>query len=59
MKPQPIIEVTLDEYMGMFRAVESLYALEGAGVDNWAGYEEVDWGSVDEACQKEEDSRNV
>ena len=59
MDPQETIQITLDRYMDMFRDVQNLQALEGAGVDNWDGYSEVDWDAIDEACKKEEESHNA
>ena len=59
MRPEVTIEITLDEYMDMFRNVQNLQALESAGVDNWEGYSEADWDAIDEACKKEEESHNA
>lgn len=40
------ITITKADYLRMLEAELTLEALEAMGVDNWGGYDEVDWGSV-------------
>ncbi len=42
------VPVPVDEYLRLLRSDFSLDALRAAGVDNWAGYSEADWGAVDD-----------
>ena len=36
-------------YVELLAAQEMLSQLEAIGVDNWEGYEELDWGAIDAA----------
>lgn len=38
---QKSVTIPLNEYLQLIDDREKLYALEGAGVDNWEGYDEA------------------
>ena len=40
------MEITQEEYDSLRRDSRLLMALEAAGVDNWSGYEYVNWNFV-------------
>lgn len=42
-----------NEYADLLTARERLYALEGAGVDNWDGYSEADFEAADARVREE------
>lgn len=46
---EPDVTLTKAEYLRLLRASYELEALEEAGVDNWIGHDEVNWGAVDDA----------
>lgn len=41
------ITLSIEEYKRLLRDRAELYSLDAAGVDNWAGRDEVDWDSID------------
>ncbi len=40
------VTISRKEYEGLLKSNRTLNALEGAGVDNWEGYELIDWEDV-------------
>lgn len=56
MDPEITIQITKDEYMSLYRDSMVLMELEAAGVDNWVGYDEVNWDRVEEMVKKEEEA---
>ena len=47
------IEISVEEYLSLYHDMLKLEALEGAGVDNWSGYDEVDWAGVRDELEAE------
>ena len=43
------VTLTTTEYLRLLRGTLTLEALEAAGVDNWDGYGEAEFGHVDDA----------
>jgi|GEM_PF-5783487 len=41
------VVIMKDVYRNLVRADVILSALEAEGVDNWPGYEEIDWDEID------------
>jgi hypothetical protein len=48
-----VISIKLSELKGLVEDSVKLRYLEGYGVDNWAGYGEVDWDSISEEVEEE------
>ncbi len=40
------VTISRKEYEGLLKSNRTLNALEGAGVDNWEWYGEIDWEAV-------------
>lgn len=56
MQPEPeqhTVTIPLSVYMGLFRAACLLDELNGAGVDNWGGYGEIDRDRITERSREE------
>lgn len=48
------VTIAKESYLKFVRSRAELIALQGAGVDNWEGYGQVDWDSVHAAVSKAE-----
>lgn len=53
-----IIELPVERYLSLMRSEAELIELEAAGVDNWQGYDEVNWEAVNEQMKKLEETFN-
>jgi hypothetical protein len=47
MSDEKTITITVSEHESLQRDRRALRSLEGAGVDNWEGYDFVDWSYVE------------
>lgn len=56
MDPEITVQLTKNQYMTLYHQSLILEALEAAGVDNWEGYDMVDWMAIEEEVKKEEDA---
>jgi hypothetical protein len=52
------VTLKVSDYLELVHSDAAMSALQAAGVDNWAGYDEVDWEGVDaHVAQTAEDLR--
>ena len=42
------VKIEANELVGILKQSQTFDELESQGVDNWHGYSEVDWNSIDE-----------
>lgn len=47
-KPKDTIELTKLHYLKLLKASLELEALERAGVNNWEGYQYINWDPIDD-----------
>lgn len=48
VQPSTSVYISKTQLLQLLRDSQELDALEKAGVDNWGGYGEVDWGAVED-----------
>jgi hypothetical protein len=51
----PLIEIPVYRYESLLRSERKLIQLEAAGVDNWVGYDEIDWTYVNTGKREAEE----
>lgn len=49
-----MVSITQTEFDRLTMAWRKLIELESAGVDNWEGYEEIDWDYIDTGKRNDE-----
>lgn len=48
---EEFVMVNVEEYKRLLAAEAELEELEAAGVDNWSGYGEVEWASLEDNAE--------